>query len=962
MALVMILLLITSISRGQQAAFTPVDTQTPTISLSGVWRFYPNASDDFYRDPHGPDKPGLTIPVPSEIETTYPDLVRGELETTGFHRTVYVPEAWSDRVIKLRFRSVEGQANVYVNGQHAGRFAGPWIPFELDVTEQIRPGEQNDVAVHVSKNPTIILSGRGFLGIGFEPELIAVPRQHIASLHLNTDLDATYTDAELQLKLVVANRGEDATPPGRIELQLADADGREVELDEPVVEVPAVAAGESAVRALSRVVKKPDRWTPETPTLYTLTTRLSTGEEPSHTTSNRVGFREIEITEDHVLLNGEVLKILSVGYHHVPSYQNLHAVTREELRRDMELMKYANFTMIRAAPFPDLIEICDEIGLMTAIETTIGGVEMSWMPHTHGLGKNETFYDDYQRMLRQLVEVFRNHPSVIAWNLGNESLFTLPAFVDGGFMLQELDPHRIVWAEAHEDEKMGKNLPQTNVDNYHYPNFVDKGMPDKRPIFYGEWAHIHEYAKGDFRTDPTVHDFWIHAYQQHIDYMHRTEKVLGGHLFYGVSFTIRMKNAWGGIVRDWGILDRYRRAKPEFWNVKKANSPLRLVKAEVSNDGQSVAFTLKNYSRFTPTRDYRWQARYRGEEMALPDDAIPAIEPMERGVVQVALASPMRSGDRFELDVISRQGRLVDRYAVGIRPDILPPVRASEVSHHEHEGEIVISVGDSLWRLSRETGLLTSGEIHGVHVLEAGPFLTATRQHTRGSHTATNWRLESVRHEKNDGALTFHVTGRYDEAQGSYQYTFKPDGQLEVNYDFTWLLANEPAKRPYHTPPDSQEMREIGITFALSPAMNTLRWDRNAHWTSYPSDHIARPVGEAPALHTRLPGYTGSYDRLPWYLESNEFGTRDFRSTRLNIRHVALRNETASASMNLYADGDQHARAYLHPDSGRVHLTIVDQYAGGHERFLQGNRIYAAPRIILNEGTRLNGSALITLE
>ncbi|MEM7680800.1 MAG: glycoside hydrolase family 2 TIM barrel-domain containing protein [Planctomycetota bacterium] len=947
--------------------YTPADVDTPSLSLAGVWRFYPNAGPDFYREPHATDQPRLTIPVPSEIETTYPELVRGNLESAGFFREVHVPADWADRSIKLRFRSIEGAARIYINQEFSGFHAGPWVPFEIDATPWIKPGQVNTIAVHASINTTIILSGRGFLGMGFEPELIAVPRVNLAAVHLNTTFDDAYRDAVLEARVRVANESDTRARGQRVELRLFDP---ALEQGAPPiataeVDLPTIAAGETADLAIDIDVDAPKQWTPETPHRYRVETRLIEGDSAAHTARHMIGFRQIEVQDDHVLLNGQVLKIRGVGYHHVPHYKRLHAVTREDLRRDMEMMKYANFNMVRAAPYPDLIEICDEIGLMTAVETTVGGVEMTWMPHTHGLGTDEDFYRDYQRMLAQLVEVFRNAPSVITWNLGNESLFTLPVFVDGGFMVQELDPSRIVWAEAHDSEELGKNLPQTTVDNYHYPDMMAKGLPDKRPIFYGEWAHIHEYAKADFRTDPAVLDHWVHAYENHLDYMRRETKVLGGFLFYGVSFTIRTKNVWGGIERDWGILDRFRRPKPEFWNVKKANSPLRLRASGFAEDGASARLTLQNYSRFVPTTAYTWEARLNGHPVEIPQ--VSDIPALESGDVVVALPRAVEPGDELVVDVHAPaaagapEGMLIDRYALRVDAETAPPNRTADLQWAEQDGELRITGGGYAWAIDLSTGLLCDGRTGDVRVLESGPYLTATRQHTRGSTPCTNWSLQDLSWEEQDGALVVTAAGAYDQAEGAFTYRFDRAGVLDLGYDFDWKLENVPATRPYHTPPDSMEMREVGVSFALPQAMQRLRWSKDTHWTWYPEGHIGRPFGQANATHTPMPGYAGPDDRLPWQLEANAFGTRDFRSTKTRIRHAALEHHLGTGAFEVFSDGSQAVRAYLHPEKPQVWLTLIDRYAGGHEKFLQGNRIYSTPRILLDQGEKVQGQGTLVL-
>ncbi|MEO1023096.1 MAG: glycoside hydrolase family 2 TIM barrel-domain containing protein [Bacteroidota bacterium] len=940
--------------------YTPEDISVSALSLNGMWRFIPDAPEQFYEQPYDDYPDAQTIPVPSSLEALFPQYVRGVLTSAGFVREVYIPEDWRDKAVKLQFESVDGKSTIYVNGKEAGGNPASFLPFEVDATSAIRFGEVNQVAVYITGSPTVTASHRGYLQISSQVQAIAVPAQHITSLHVETDLDESYEDAMLRLKVTVAGKNIRELDTNNLGIDLYDQVGRKIMLPSATQWVSDVLSSDTTVVNLAFSIEKPALWDPDHPHRYTLVTELKT-QEGVHAVQHRIGFREIEVRGQTVYLNGRILKAKGVGYFHVPNYKTNNSVSRADMLYDLNLLKYANFNMVRAYPNKDVIEICDSLGLLTSIDTPINMVEVSWMKDTRGLGNNPILYADYQHITRQKIEVFRNHPSVVVWSLGNESIWTFPVFVDGGYLTQRLDSTRPLWAEAHEDERMGHNLPQTTIDNQHYPNLVDKGMPDQRPMFHGEWAHVHEYAKGDFKTDPTVRDHWVHSYEDHLEYMWNNDAVLGGYLFYGVSFEVRMRNVWNGAVeRDWGILDRFRRTKPEFWNVKKANSSLRLQDSGFKKDNTVAEFRFINRSAFTNSSEMQLIVTLNGDTLEVPNPAIP---PLDTGTVRIALPRAMQSKDQLLLDVYAPLGFLMDRFSLRIPTEPEVPFRSQNVSVME-TGETIKVQGERYqWMINRTTGLISGGKRGEEFMIKEGPFLTATRQRTSGTVYAKNWNMDRIVYSGNDSnPLVVHVFGSYNEAKGSFMYRFTGDSKLEVEYDFEWLIENKPAAHVVHKQPDSQEMRETGIAWKLHHTLGELTWNREGYWSWYPDDHISRLTGTASSRFDKLPGYPNNIDRRPWFWEENEWGTRDFRSTKLNVKHVNLSHPANGSGVHFFSDGSQSTRAYTDPDTGNVYLVQIDQYGGGHEQFLQGNSVYSIPRVILDKGMRIKGKGTYMLE
>ena len=198
----------------------------PSQSLSGTWRFAPAPSPDFHAADTD-DSGWARIGVPGEWMmqgfTVAPDTA------AGYRRRFTVPADWAGHRVKLRFDAVYSHATVWVNGQEAGRHMGGFTPFELDVTDLVKTGGANVLAVAVRKesltDQKFTTFGAAYAatpmgGISRKVTLFAVPTLHVASLHVATTFGRHYRDATLRAMLEVRNQGSREVRGAKIRLAL----------------------------------------------------------------------------------------------------------------------------------------------------------------------------------------------------------------------------------------------------------------------------------------------------------------------------------------------------------------------------------------------------------------------------------------------------------------------------------------------------------------------------------------------------------------------------------------------------------------------------------------------------------------------------------------------------------------------------------------------------------------------
>ncbi|MCA9185029.1 MAG: glycoside hydrolase family 2 TIM barrel-domain containing protein [Pirellulaceae bacterium] len=511
--------------------------------LNGQWDFvWSETPDKAPQDFHLPTaklENWTTIRVPGNMEvqgfgypvyvnTSYvwgrptPPTVPAELNWIGNYRhTFQVPGEWQGRELFLRFDGVNSACTVWLNGKEIGYSQGSRTPAEFDITEAVQPGE-NLLAVQVYR-----LCDGSYLecqdfwrlsGIFRDVSIWSAPKLHVRDYRVVTDLDASYTNAELKVMADVIQYGEHSAATGNRKpqwnLQLFDATGKAV-AETTVARIPCQIGFESRVHA-TLSVEKPALWNPESPNLYTLVMSL-VGEDGKviEAIPQRVGFREVEIRDRQLLVNGKEVLFRGVNRHeHEPDTG--HTTTVAGMRRDIELMKSNNFNSVRTSHYPNhpiWYDLCDEYGMFVIDEANIESHGIGYDPDRTLANKPEWTAAHLDRVQR-MVQRDKNHPSIVIWSMGNEmgDGVGITACADWTRMF---DPTRPVHSER---AGWGDNTDIV-CPMYPSPDWVSKfeERPDWRPLILCEYSHAMGNSNGNFDL------YW--------QYFRQLRSAQGGHIW-----------------------------------------------------------------------------------------------------------------------------------------------------------------------------------------------------------------------------------------------------------------------------------------------------------------------------------------------------------------------------------------------------------------------------------------------
>lgn len=410
-------------------------------SLNGLWKFhyaknYESTVQGFEKEEYC-CKAWDTIRVPAHIQmegydapqyanVQYPwegreEVKPGEIPTifnpvASYVKYFEVPENMKGKRVFISFQGAESGIAVWINGNFAGYSEDSFTPSEFELTEYLKDGE-NKLAAQVFK----WTSGSWcedqdffrFSGIYRDVYLYAVPKVHVWDLKVQTLLDDTYTEADLDVTVK-------ATKEGKIKATLS-RDGRVIH----VLEENLSPESHYAVK-----IEKPELWSAENPVLYDLLLEVMDEKgNLSEVIPQKVGFRRFEMKDGIMRLNGERIVFKGVNRHEFSSVQG-RVPSGEELVKDIVTMKKNNINAIRTCHYSNasgIYELCDEYGLYMIAESNM---------ETHGTWDTTFSSGDYSgilpcdnpqwqdMMLDRINSAYqrdKNHPAILIWSIGNES-------------------------------------------------------------------------------------------------------------------------------------------------------------------------------------------------------------------------------------------------------------------------------------------------------------------------------------------------------------------------------------------------------------------------------------------------------------------------------------------------------------------------------------------------------------
>ena len=423
-----------------------------------------------------------------------PPYVPTENPTGIYKRTFFVEESYRDKKIIIRFCGVDSAYHLWINGKEVGYSKVARNESEFDITDLIRVGEENDVTVRVYQwSDGTYLEDQDMWwesGIFRDVELIGVPKDGINDYKVIADLDDEYKNGIFKVEAFLRT-----TKEVNVTFELVDA-------GENTVFTKTVVAKEGKA-CIDEVIADVNHWTAETPYLYKLFMTVEDDGQIVEVIPQNVGFRNIRLNGETFLVNGVAIKFKGVNRHDY-SPQNGRVVSREEIEKDIILMKEFNINAIRTSHYPNsyyLYDLCDEYGMYLIAETDLEchGFELT--------GDYKWITDDpswelaYISRMTRMIERDKNHPAIIFWSLGNESAFGCN-FRKMTDVAHEMDPTRLVHYEGDFDVESADvySTMYTWIENPKKPYLMkDIIEKSKKPHVHCEYCHAMGNGPGNLK-------------------------------------------------------------------------------------------------------------------------------------------------------------------------------------------------------------------------------------------------------------------------------------------------------------------------------------------------------------------------------------------------------------------------------------------------------------------------------
>jgi beta-galactosidase len=727
----------------------PSNWQLPAVALPGY------KDNPIYANVHytfAPDPPYVPVANP----------------TGCYRKTFTLDPTWEGRSVWLLFEGVDANLTLWVNGQEVGYSQDSRLPAEFDITSYVQPGE-NTIAAQVMRYcDGSYLECQDFWrmsGIQRDVILYSKPPICLEDFAVRTWLDRGYSAARLEVEVRVTKAT--AAAGCTVEAMLHAPDGT------PVFELPLTGHlgsttdfplrthHKTGVAFLTAEIPKPALWTAETPFLYSLvlTLRDAAGRAVDFE-SCRVGFRQVEIRDGLLLVNGRRLVLRGVNRHeHHPVRGRVLSV--EEMRQEIILMKQLNFNTVRTSHYPAAgawYDLCDEYGMYVIDEANI---------ETHGLGgelsQDPQWAHAYLERAARMALRDKNHPSIILWSLGNES-GSGPHHAAMANWLRAYDPTRFIHYES------GRPGPAiSDVYSCMYPDLAQirellADGREQRPIMMCEYAYAKGNSTGNFfkfwdmvDTYPRFQGGCVWDWHDKA-LLHTTAD---GHPFYAYGGDLGDDFDYGRYYQENedpqmccnGIVGPDLTPHPGAWEVKQVQAPVHLYVQGPQGfaPGQDSArgeVTLWNKYQFVDLSHLalHWELTEDGNVIdtgVLPAPPLPA---GARAALVIPFAAPAHprseveyflnlrvrlhaaaawapagheiTCEQFPLKLATDMPAAEKRRAVEVQvaPAPLPPLALSETA-----GSIRIEGAGFHVIFGKDAGTITGYQAGGLHLIQLGP-------------------------------------------------------------------------------------------------------------------------------------------------------------------------------------------------------------------------------------------------
>lgn len=827
----------------------------------------------------------------------------------SYRRQFSLPADWQGKEIFIHFDGVYSAFYVWVNGKKVGYSQNSCNDARFNITKYVKRGI-NTVAVEVYRwcDGSYLEDQDMFRlsGIYRNVYLVATPKTHLADVTLSSKFSNDYSEADLCIQPLIQSTQKDTKASVRATLLAPDG--------KKIGETTQQVSGKGLMQIH---VSKPSLWTAETPTLYTVIVEtLDTKGNVTEATSFKHGFRNVEIKNNRLFINGMVTLLKGANRHEThPKYGK--AVPVESIEQDVLMFKRYNLNTVRTSHYPNdprSYALYDYYGLYVIDEAN------QECHGNHSISNNPDWKDAYVDRAVRLVMRDKNHPSVIIWSLGNESGHGCNIFAERD-AIRALDSRPIHYEGQNE---------AADIDSSMYPSIEGMISTDQngnqKPFILCEYAHAMGNAIGN------LEEYW-----DYIEY--HSKRMIGGCIWDWVDQSLNMQGEsgnrlyYGGSFGDTpndqdfccnGIVTADRKVTPKLLEVKKVYQYVT-----ISFDAKSHIATLHN--RYTALNLNQMALRYTllqdGKAVTNGLIALPDCKPTNRCKVSIPMPEIDPTKEyfiNFEVSlandcVWAEKGHCVASEQVAVNdignslPKHITGTHNPIITHEEMNRRLCITAGNTKIAFSRTSGIIESlryGDMEITHSLQ-GPHFNWYRSISNGRREwqTTDNRLSDFSCQTTDTAVIVtskfsHKIGTQAEVEEITSYTIYPDGIIDVASQF-------------RTEKDNAVPR-LALQWMLSPQLENISWYGRGPIENYQDRKNAAFIGQYSSTVT---------DMREHYVRSQSMGertdTRWLTLTDNNGNGIKITaNGTFDFSALHYTDRDLWNVLYDH-DLDAIHRSEV---------------------------------------
>jgi beta-galactosidase len=873
-------------------------TSEPVISLNGSWKFTMKPPENFFLNEVNTSS-WNNIAVPGECAMQ--GFAIRQNKPYVYKKLIDIPSDYAGKTIKIRFEGVYSYARVWVNGKFIRDHNGGFTAWDCDITGIAEPGKSAWLTVEFTDKDNEISNASGFAGhpiggILRSVSLLAIPVEVPEAIYITTKFDHKYRNSELTIN-IIRSSDEDSW----IGFSMYDRNGKKVRLTDRRFRLY------RDTTALTFRVRDPAKWSAEDPALYTLVTEVFNKSILTASLKTRFGFREVKTQGNKLLVNGQEVKLRGAFRHDIHPTLGWVSTAEYDLK-DVLLAREANMNYIKTSYYPpseSFLRYCDEYGLYVENGSAVCLVNSNRNKLISETGQNSPeFLTQQFTQLKEIVMNHFNHPSVIIWSPGNDNL----------------------------------NRWGIKMESFSYAD---------KPAIFDEWANAPCYNKPELQKDMNVRNFRGQSLDSIWMGLFASDGVAGGAIWSMIDETFMLPDTmsrnenWRGIEAEnngvkmnegpvagygeCGIVDTWRRRKPEFWNTKKAYSPVRILTDEITSFKAGTPLEIPVYNRFDHTnlKDVITEWTYRGKRAV---DRIWTIGPHRKGTIQLR-ASDWTAGEMVNIRFLTRDSMLIDEYNIRLGKNERPALQADESNFTlDDTGSRLIKIESSgiHFTLNEKRGVIENVISGSDTIIRSGPWFNFW--YPAGEHlsTATIEELKdkfiplSVWYDQKGNEVNISVSGRCGSVRINYLITVKGGVSFNFSYSAEGL-------------PGNKKVEEAGLMFITGNKFQNLEWEKNSYWNAYPAGHPGATNGSA-----RLREYNRNFYRVApgseWALDNSSYYYNGLKQTddlsylassmKENIYRYIL-STSDKKSVTVVSDGDHACRLKKDGNSYRLY---IDRY------------------------------------